>query len=176
MLNTRFEIATFAGGCFWCMVSPYEGIEGIHEVKSGYTGGHRENPTYQEVCSSDTGHYEAIQIKYDPARITYPELLDIFWKQIDPTDPAGQFHDRGQQYKTAIFYHNEEQKALAEKSKDLLEESARFNAPIATAILPASRFYDAEEYHQDYHKKHPVHYKTYKVGSGREAFIEKHWK
>ena len=175
MLNARFEIATFAGGCFWCMVSPFDGLEGILEVASGYTGGHKENPTYQEVCSRTTGHLEAIQIKYDPARIPYTELLELFWKQIDPTDPGGQFHDRGPQYQTAIFYHNEEQRIQAEESKKRLQASGRFSVPIATQILPASRFYRAEEYHQDYHKKNPGHYKAYRTGSGRAAFIEKNW-
>lgn len=175
MLNTRFEIATFAGGCFWCMVSPFDGLEGVMEVKSGYTGGRSEDPTYQEVCTGTTGHYEAIQIKFDPARMTYQQLLDIFWKQIDPTDAGGQFFDRGQQYETAIFYHNEEQKALAEESKRQLSDSKHFDKPIATEILQASRFYPAEEYHQDYHKKNPEHYKSYRVGSGRQGFIEKHW-
>lgn len=175
MLNTRFEIATFAGGCFWCMVSPFDGLEGIMEVKSGYTGGHTEDPAYREVCSGTTGHYEAIQIKYDPARITYKELLELFWKQIDPTDEGGQFYDRGSQYQTAIFYHNQEQKSQAEESKKQLEASGRFNKVITTEILPASRFYNAEEYHQDYHKKNPEHYKAYRTGSGRAGFLEKHW-
>lgn len=169
------EKATFAGGCFWCMVSPFEEQPGIEKVVSGYTGGHKENPTYEEVCSEATGHREAVQITFDPDVYPYEKLLDIFWKQIDPTDPCGQFADRGESYKTAIFYHNEEQKKLAEESKKALQESGKFNKPIATDILPASTFYPAEEYHQDYHKKNPFHYRMYRKGSGREDFIRQHW-
>jgi peptide methionine sulfoxide reductase msrA/msrB len=173
--HERQELATFAGGCFWCMVSPFEEMPGIIQVVSGYTGGHKENPTYEEVCSGTTGHYEAVQITFDPDVFPYENLLDIFWRQIDPTDPGGQFYDRGRSYQTAIFYHNEEQKRKAEASKKALEESGRFDKPIVTEILPASPFYPAEEYHQNYHKKNPLHYKMYSRGSGREAFIEKHW-
>lgn len=167
--------ATFAGGCFWCMVSPFDEQPGIIRVVSGYTGGHKENPTYEEVCSETTGHYEAVQITYDPAVFPYSKLLELFWQQIDPTDPGGQFHDRGESYRTAIFYHNEEQKQLAEESKQALEQSGRFNDPIATAILPAQPFYAAEDYHQDYHKKNSFRYSLYRRGSGRDAFIKKHW-
>ncbi|OJF18362.1 MAG: methionine sulfoxide reductase, partial [Bacillaceae bacterium G1] len=134
-----------------------------------------ENPTYEEVCSGTTGHYEAVQITYDPSVISYGQLLDIFWRQIDPTDPGGQFHDRGDSYRTAIFYHNEEQRRLAEASKRALEASGKFDKPIVTAILPAGPFYPAEDYHQDYYKKNPVHYTAYKKGSGRADFIKKHW-
>ncbi|WP_054956607.1 peptide-methionine (S)-S-oxide reductase MsrA [Paenibacillus dakarensis] len=169
------ELATFAGGCFWCMVSPFEEMPGILKVVSGYTGGHTINPTYEEVCSDTTGHYEAVQITFNPQVFPYTKLLELFWQQIDPTDAGGQFHDRGTSYRTAIFYHNDEQKQQAEASKQALEASGRFNKPIVTSILPASEFYEAEEYHQGYHKKNPSHYKRYRKGSGREDFIEAHW-
>lgn len=169
------ELATFAGGCFWCMVHPFEETQGIIKVVSGYTGGHTENPTYKEVCSEETGHYEAVQITFNPDIFSYNQLLDVYWQQIDPTDPGGQFHDRGDSYRTAIFYHNEEQKRLAEASKQALAESGRFNKPIVTEILPATEFYPAEEYHQDYHKKNPFRYKMYRMGSGRDAFIKQAW-
>jgi methionine-S-sulfoxide reductase len=174
-MSKELQKATFAGGCFWCMVKPFDEQPGIHSVLSGYTGGTKENPTYQEVCAGNTGHYEAVQITFDPAIYPYERLLDVFWMQIDPTDPGGQFYDRGQSYQTAIFYHNDEQKELAEKSKKKLEESGKFNKPIATKILPAKTFYPAEEYHQYYYKKNPLHYERYSKGSGREAFILKHW-
>lgn len=169
------QLATFAGGCFWCMVSPFEEQPGIISVVSGYTGGHTENPTYEEVCSDTTGHYEAVQITYDPDVFPYEKLLTLFWQQIDPTDPGGQFYDRGDSYRTAIFYHTEQQKELAEASKQELAESGRFQKPIVTPILPASTFYPAETYHQDYHKKNPAHYQRYRKGSGREDFIKQHW-
>ncbi|APB70673.1 peptide-methionine (S)-S-oxide reductase [Paenibacillus polymyxa] len=169
------EKATFAGGCFWCMVSPFEELPGILKVRSGYTGGHTENPTYEEVCSETTGHVEAVQITFDPQVFPYEKLLKLFWQQIDPTDEGGQFHDRGSSYQTAIFYHNEEQRIKAEASKEALAQSGRFDKPIATPILPAATFYEAEEYHQDYHKKNPAHYKRYRKGSGREDFIEQNW-
>lgn len=169
------ELATFAGGCFWCMVAPFEKMDGVIKVVSGYTGGHKENPTYKEVCSGATGHYEAVQITFDPNQISYEKLLEIFWQQIDPTDPGGQFTDRGQSYQTAIFYHDEEQRRKAEASRKALDESGRFQKPVATKILPAKTFYPAEEYHQDYHKKNPFRYALYRQGSGRDAFIKKHW-
>ncbi|KAA9021699.1 peptide-methionine (S)-S-oxide reductase MsrA [Niallia endozanthoxylica] len=175
MTNHDFELATFAGGCFWCMVKPFDQEPGIIKVESGYTGGTKENPTYQEVCSETTGHYEAVQITFDPAVYSYEKLLSIYWQQIDPTDAGGQFYDRGQSYQTAIFYHNENQKKIAEQSKQQLELSGRFLRPITTAILPAKTFYPAEEYHQRYYKKNPAHYERYQIGSGRKAFIEKHW-
>ena len=174
-MSEKRELATFAGGCFWCMVSPFEEMPGIHGVVSGYTGGHKENPTYEEVCSETTGHAEAVQITFDPEVFPYHKLLDLFWRQIDPTDAGGQFYDRGESYRTAIFYHTEEQKRLAEESKAELEASGRFDKPVATQIVPASTFYPAEEYHQDYHKKNTTHYKRYRQGSGRDAFIERHW-
>jgi peptide methionine sulfoxide reductase msrA/msrB len=170
------ELATFAGGCFWCMVSPFEEQPGIIQVISGYTGGHKPNPTYEEVCRETTGHYEAVQITFDPALFPYEKLLELYWQQIDPTDPGGQFFDRGDSYRTAIFYHTEEQRQLAEASKQALAASGRFDKPIVTQILPAGPFYPAEEYHQHFHKKNPVRYKQYRIGSGRDAFIQKYWK
>ncbi len=169
------EKAIFAGGCFWCMEAAFEEVEGVIDVISGYTGGDIPNPTYEEVSTGKTGHYEAIEVKYDPAEITYQELLDIFWQQIDPTNPVGQFADRGSQYKTAIFYHNDEQKVLAEKSKDELQKSGMFQAEIVTEILPLSEFFQAEEYHQDYYKKNPTSYEGYHIRSGRAAYIESKW-
>jgi peptide-methionine (S)-S-oxide reductase len=171
----RYELATFAGGCFWCMVKPFDQWPGIIKVVSGYTGGHVENPTYEMVKSQTTGHYEAVQITFDPEQFPYEKLLEIFWTQIDPTDDGGQFHDRGSSYRTAIFYHTEEQRILAEASKKQLAESGRFTKPIVTEILPASTFYEAEEYHQDYYKKNPEHYKEDREKSGRDQFIEKYW-
>lgn len=174
--QTKLQKATFAGGCFWCMVSPFDELPGIESIISGYTGGHVPNPTYEQVCSNTTGHLEAVQITFDPELFPYEQLLDIFWRQIDPTDPGGQFHDRGESYKTAIFYHNEEQRLKAEQSKKALEESGRFSDPIVTEIRPATTFYPAEEYHQDYHKKNPFRYKLYRQGSGRDAFIKETWR
>ncbi|GIP10886.1 peptide-methionine (R)-S-oxide reductase [Paenibacillus macerans] len=173
--NTKVELATFAGGCFWCMVSPFEELPGIHGIVSGYTGGSTVNPTYEEVCAGGTGHYEAVQIQFDPAVFPYRKLLELYWQQIDPTDEGGQFHDRGESYRTAIFYHNEEQRREAEESKLALERSGRFDKPIVTPVLPAAPFYPAEEYHQQYHKKNPLHYKLYRKSSGREDFLERHW-
>ena len=170
-----YQLATFAGGCFWCMVKPFEEMPGIIEVVSGYTGGNKENPTYQEVCSGKTGHCEAVQITFDPELFSYEKLLELFWQLIDPTDDGGQFYDRGATYRTAIFYHSEEQKQQAEASKKALSESGRFERPIVTEILPAPIFYPAEDYHQDYHKKNPDHYNQYHQGSGRGTFIAKHW-
>ncbi|WP_270180523.1 peptide-methionine (R)-S-oxide reductase MsrB [Alkalihalobacillus sp. CinArs1] len=175
MNNPKSEVATFAGGCFWCMVEPFDELPGIQSVVSGYTGGEKPYPTYEEVISKETGHVEAVQITYDPAIFPYSKLLDLFWRQIDPTDDGGQFFDRGDTYKTAIYYHNEDQQTLAEQSKTALEESGRFSKPIVTKILPAKPFYPAEDYHQDYHKKNPAHYNRYKKGSGRKAFIENNW-
>jgi len=151
------EKATFAGGCFWCMVKPFVEWDGIEKVTSGYMGGHVENPTYEQVKSGTTGHLEVVQIEFDPVVFPYEKLLEIYWMQIDPTDDGGQFHDRGENYKTAIFYHTEEQRILAEKSKKQLEESGRFKKPIVTEIRPAAPFYEAEDYHQDYYKKKIPH-------------------
>ncbi|WP_191561060.1 peptide-methionine (R)-S-oxide reductase MsrB [Metabacillus idriensis] len=169
------ELATFAGGCFWCMVHPFDELPGIEKVTSGYTGGHKENPTYEEVCRETTGHYEAVQITFNPEIFPYERLLELFWQQIDPTDPGGQFYDRGDSYRTAIFYHSPEQQQLAEESKKKLSESGRFEKPIATEILPAKPFYEAEEYHQQYYQKSPVRYNQYRKGSGRDAYIKDHW-
>ncbi|ULO09086.1 peptide-methionine (S)-S-oxide reductase MsrA [Paenibacillus sp. 19GGS1-52] len=174
-IGSKTEKATFAGGCFWCMVTPFEELPGIIEVVSGYTGGHTVNPTYEEVCSETTGHVEAVQITFDPDIFPYSKLLELFWQQIDPTDAGGQFYDRGTSYGTAIFTHSEEQLQQAEASKVALQESGRFTKPIVTPILPAVAFYRAEEYHQGYHHKNPAHYKRYRKGSGRDAFIENHW-
>jgi peptide methionine sulfoxide reductase msrA/msrB len=168
--------ATFAGGCFWCIESAFDELEGVKEAVSGYTGGKTTNPTYTEVCSGKTGHYEAVQVTFDSNKITYKELVDIFWQQIDPTDPTGQFADKGSQYKTAIFYRNEEQKRIAEESKKALEKSGKFDKPIVTEIKEASEFYPAEDYHQDYYKTCPIKYQNYKIGSGRESFLKRVWK
>ena len=173
MENDGTALATFAGGCFWCMVQPFAKLEGVRQVVAGYTGGHVERPTYEQVCSGKTGHYEAVQVAYDPSVVSYDKLLDTFWMQIDPTDPSGQFADKGSQYKTAIFYHEDAQRKAAEESKAALDRSDRLKRPVATQILPASQFYPAEEYHQDYYKKNPEHYARYKVGSGRQAFVRK---
>ena len=170
------EKATFAGGCFWCIESAFDELEGVKEAVSGYTGGKTKNPTYTEVCSGNTGHHEAVQVTFNSDKITYKELVEIFWQQIDPTDPTGQFADKGSQYKTAIFYHNEEQKEIAEESKKALDKSGKFDKPIVTEIKEATEFYLAEEYHQNYYKTCPVKYQNYKVGSGRESFLKKIWK
>lgn len=169
------QYATFAGGCFWCMVKPFDKYEGVYSVVSGYTGGDIPNPSYELVCSETTGHREAVQIEFDDEIISYRDLLNIFWRQIDPTDRGGQFFDRGESYQTAIFYHSEEQHREAEKSKLELEQSGKFTKSIATDILPAKPFYLAEEGHQDYYKKNPEHYTRYSVGSGRERFKTENW-
>ena len=158
-VNGDLETATFAGGCFWCMEPPFEMLDGVEDVISGYTGGDMENPSYEEVVSGMTGHYEAVQISYDPERITYEELLDVYWRQIDPTDEGGQFVDQGSQYRTAIFYHNQAQKEQAENSRLQLEESGKYDKPVVTQVLPYTEFYPAEDYHQDYYQKNPTRYK-----------------
>ena len=173
--NMNKKIATFAGGCFWCVEQPFDKLKGVIESISGYTGGHEVSPTYEDVSAGTTGHLESVRIVYDPALIKYEQLLDLFWKQIDPTDPGGQFADRGHQYATAIFYHDEDQKKIAEKSKSKLDGSGIYGNPVVTRILPAGKFYAAEEYHQDYASKHPVKYKTYKHLSGRTPYIKKLW-
>lgn len=165
--------ATFAGGCFWCVEADFEKIGGIAAVVSGYTGGFKENPAYEEVSSGRTGHVEAVQVYFDPEKVSYSTLLDVFWKSIDPTDAGGQFVDRGQQYTPAIFYHDDEQKRLAEESKKEMQKF--FDKPIVTKILKLEKFYPAEEYHQDYYKKNPVRYKFYRGSSGRDRFLEKEW-
>lgn len=175
MSDRRYEVAIFAGGCFWCMVSPFHVFDGIIDVKSGYIGGHVINPTYKDVKTQTSGHYEAVRIVYDPELVTFDKLLEAFWMQIDPTDPDGQFHDRGPSYRTAVFYTTSEQKEKAAASKQALDGSRRFSDPIVTKILPATTFYDAEEYHQDFYKKSPDEYKADRKISGRDEFIKKHW-
>jgi len=167
--------ATFAGGCFWCMQPPFDGLDGVISTTVGYTGGHTRNPTYEEVESGGTGHTEAIQITYDPKKIGYAKLLDVFWHNIDPLTPNGQFCDLGTQYRSAIFYHNDEQKRLAEESKKTLETSGRVQEPIVTEIVPASAFYPAEDYHQGYYRKNPVRYHYYRYRCGRDQRLDKLW-
>ncbi|MAG47021.1 methionine sulfoxide reductase [archaeon] len=169
------EIATFAGGCFWCIESVFEEYPQVKKAISGYTGGSEENPKYSEVASGQTSHFEAVQVYYNPKEISYKDLLEIFWRQIDPTDNEGSFVDRGSQYRSAIFYHNEEQKQFAEISKAELQNSNKFNKQIVTEILPLKEFYQAEEYHQDYHTKNPVRYKFYRFNSGRDQYRDKTW-
>ncbi len=169
------ETAILAGGCFWCVEADFDKVEGVISTTSGYTGGHLENPTYKQVSAGGTGHVEAVKIEFDPAKISYSQLLDIFWRTIDPTVKDRQFCDYGSQYRSEIFYLNEEQKALAEKSKAELEKTKPFKEPIVTAITPASTFYPAEEYHQDYHNKNPIRYKYYRWGCGRDKRLEELW-
>jgi peptide-methionine (S)-S-oxide reductase len=171
----KYEIATFAGGCFWCMISPFKKVQGVLDTRSGYTGGHVENPTYKEVKAQTTGHYEAVQIAFDPNVVSYEKLLQVFWRQIDPMDAEGQFQDRGESYRAAIFYENEEQKIKAETSKRDLEQLKKFERPIVTEILPAAVFYPAEEYHQDFYVKSPLEYFEDRKKSGRDEFIQKYW-
>ncbi|MGD2116533.1 MAG: peptide-methionine (S)-S-oxide reductase MsrA [Acidobacteriota bacterium] len=171
----ELEEATFAGGCFWCMEPPFEKLDGVAEVVSGYTGGEEVDPTYEEVSSGQTGHREAVRVTYDPSKVGYEKLLKVFWRSIDPTDAGGQFADRGSQYETGIFYHDDEQKRLAEHSKQELAASGRFEEPIVTEILPAGPFYAAEDYHQDYYEKNADHYERYREGSGRGPFLREVW-
>ena len=173
--SKNYKTATFAGGCFWCVESDFEKVDGVIEAISGYTGGDEPDPTYKQVSAGATGHTEAVQVHYDPDKITYKELLDVFWRHVDPTDAGGQFVDRGSQYRPAIFYHDEEQKRMAEESKLELEKSGRFNKPITTEIVPLGEFYTAEEYHQDYYSKNPLRYKMYRYGSGRDQFLSSTW-
>ena len=172
-MSENYATATFAGGCFWCVEADFEKLEGVVEVISGYSGGQLENPTYEQVSAGGSGHVEAIEVVYDPKRVSYKELLDFFWRHVDPTDPGGQFVDRGPQYRTVIFYHDEEQKRLAEESRRELEISGRFQKPVATEIIPFSKFYKAEDYHQNYYRKNPLRYKYYRSASGRDQFLEK---
>ena len=175
MQKSALETATFAGGCFWCMQPPFDKTKGVVATVVGYTGGKEKNPTYEQVSSSQTGHRESIQVKYDPAQVSYEQLLDVFWHGFDPTQANGQFADIGPQYRAAIFYHSEEQKRLAEESKRKLAQSGKFSKPIVTEILPAGPFYAAEEYHQKYYLKNPEEYRRYAVGSGRYPFLERTW-
>jgi peptide methionine sulfoxide reductase msrA/msrB len=168
-------IATFAGGCFWCLEADFKKVPGVVDVISGYTGGKAENPSYEEVSTGKTGHVEAVQVYYDPSKVTYKELLEFFWRHIDPTDADGQFVDRGTQYRSAVFYHDEEQKRLAEELKEALSKSGRFAKPIVTQILPFTRFYEAEDYHQDYHQTQPFRYTYYRRSSGRDQFLKERW-
>ena len=172
----NLEIATFAGGCFWCTESDFEKVKGVKEAISGYTGGNSPDPSYSEVSSGGTGHTEAVQVYYDPKIVSYEQLLEVFWRHINPTDPGGQFVDRGSQYRSEIFYHNDTQKMLAEASKKTLEKSMVFDKPIVTPITRFEKFYTAEKYHQDYYKRNPLRYKYYRFGSGRDQFLEKAWK
>ncbi len=169
------ELATFAGGCFWCVEAPFEGIDGVITVISGYAGGKEKNPTYGEVSGGKTSHKEAVQITFDPEVISYSELVDIFWQTYDPTDVGGSFYDRGSQYESAIFFHDAAQKKVADESKKLLDKSGKFEKPIATPLVKYTNFYPAEEYHQDYYKKSSVEYYAYRNGSGRDKFIKDHW-
>jgi peptide methionine sulfoxide reductase msrA/msrB len=174
--DMKQEKAIVAGGCFWCIESAFKDIPGVTEAVSGYIGGKKAKPTYDEVSMGSTGHYEAVEVTYDPSQVSYEEILNVFWRDIDPTDEEGQFADRGSQYHTAIFYLNDEQKRIAEESKSKLEKSGMFKKPIATKILKADTFYPAEEYHQNYSEKEPDHYKRYSIGSGRVDFVEETWK
>jgi len=173
--DRNLSVATFAGGCFWCVEAGFEEVPGVVEAVSGYTGGNAKDPTYEQVSSGSTGHLESVEVYYDPKRISYEGLLAAFWRMIDPTDAGGQFVDRGGQYTTAIFYHDGQQKRAAEKSRDALQASGRYDKPIVTAIRPAGSFYPAEDYHQDYHTKNPIRYKFYRYRSGRDQYLEKTW-
>jgi len=168
-------VATFAGGCFWCMEPPYDKLPGVVATISGYTGGRKPNPTYEEVSSGSTGHAESVTVVYDPKKVTYEKLLDVFWHNIDPTVKDRQFCDGGNQYRTAIFYHDEAQRKAAEASKAALEKSKPFKEPIVTEIVMAGPFYPAEEYHQDFYKKNPVRYQLYRSGCGRDARLKQLW-
>ena len=174
-MDKNLQKGTFAGGCFWCLQPLFDKLDGVISTASGYIGGYTEHPTYAEICTGTTGHAEAVEVVYDPFRVTYRRLLEVFWRNIDPTTPDRQFVDVGSQYRTAIFYHNDRQRKIAEASKAALEASGRFTAEIVTQIVPASVFYRAEAYHQDYYKKSPVQYYFYRAGSGRDTYIEKIW-
>jgi peptide-methionine (S)-S-oxide reductase len=167
--------ATFAGGCFWCMEAPFDAVRGVVSTTSGYTGGQTRNPTYEMVSSGGTGHAESVQVLYDPGKVTYAQLLDVFWHNIDPLVKNAQFCDHGTQYRSAIFFHDEEQQRLAEQSKMALEESKRFPKPIVTEIVAASVFYAAEEYHQDFYKRNPDRYMSYRQGCGRDRRLKELW-
>ncbi len=168
-------VATFAGGCFWCMEPPFDKLDGVLATTSGYTGGSKVDPTYEEVSAGGTGHFEAVQITYDPAKVSYDRLLEVFWRNVDPLDAGGQFCDRGEQYRTAIFVHDEEQRRLAEQSKQALVDSKRLDGPIVTEIVTAGPFYPAEEYHQDYYEKNPLRYKFYRWNCGRDQRLAQVW-
>lgn len=169
------EEAIFAGGCFWCMEPPFEKLEGVFSVVSGYTGGKVSNPTYKQVSAGRTQHVEAVRVIYNPEAVSYEQLLEVFWKSFDPTDDYGQFADRGPQYRAGVYYKSESQKLQAERSKQILAKSERFDKPIVTPVLPAGQFWEAEAYHQDYYKKNAAHYNRYRIGSGRAGFLKKYW-
>src|SRR6266581_3945031 len=173
--SRRLQKATFAGGCFWCMEEALDKVDGVVSTTSGYTGGQKPNPTYEEVSAGGTGHAESVQVLFDPSKISYEKLLNVFWHNIDPTTPDRQFCDKGRQYRSAIFYHNENQKRLAEESKKLLEQSKAFKEAIVTEIMPAAEFYPAEEYHQDFYQKNPFRYKFYKYSCGRAQRLQELW-
>jgi len=172
-MEKQTEKAVFAGGCFWCMTPPFEKLDGVIKVVSGYTGGTGENPTYEDYAEKH--HIEAVEVTYDPAKVSYKQLLDLFWEQVDPTDPGGQFCDRGPQYRPAVFYAGDEQKRLAEISKNEIAKSGKFGKPLTIEIIKASKFYPAEDYHQDYYKKNPLRYKYYRFSCGRDKYLEKVW-
>ena len=176
LASSYYKKATFAGGCFWCMEAPFEALDGVVEVISGYSGGTVNRPTYKQVTGGMTGHLEVVQVSYNPQKVSYGTLLKIFWQNIDPTDGGGQFGDRGSQYQTAIFYHSNEQRKQAEASRSALDASGKFDKRIATDVIRYDEFWPAEDYHQDYYRKNPKYYKRYKVGSGRDGYIKKTWK
>jgi len=173
--NEGLQLATFAGGCFWCMEPPFDKLEGVISTTSGYTGGHKKNPTYRQVTAGNTGHAESVQVLFDPEKITYPELLYVFWRNIDPTTKDRQFCDYGTQYRTGIFYHDDEQKIQAEISRTEIEKWKPFKGPIVTMINPLSTFYPAEDFHQDYYKKNPIRYKFYRFACGRDLQLKDLW-
>jgi peptide methionine sulfoxide reductase msrA/msrB len=175
VFSSQTQLATFAGGCFWCVEAPFEEVDGVISVVSGYSGGDEKNPTYAQVSSGKTSHRESIQIIFDPAVVSYSELVDIFWQTFDPTDVGGSFFDRGSQYESAIFYHDDNQRKVAEESKARLDKSGKFKKPIATPVIKYTNFYEAEKYHQDYYKKNPDDYNSYKIGSGRQECILTNW-
>jgi peptide methionine sulfoxide reductase msrA/msrB len=173
LAQAKTETATFAGGCFWCMTPPFEKLDGVLKVTAGYADGQGENPTYDDY--GDKGYTEGVQVDYDPSKITYAQLVDVFWKQVNPTDPDGQFVDRGPHYRAAIFYHNQAEKRAAEKSRDDLNKSGRYDKPIVVPIKKFTNFYAAEDYHQDFYKKNPMHYDLYHMNSGRDEYLDKIW-
>lgn len=175
MAENRLMKATFAGGCFWCMEPPFDELEGVVSTISGYAGGHMDHPTYEQVSAGGTGHAEAMQVTFDPQKVSYQKLLEVFWANVDPLDKGGQFCDRGDQYRTAIFYHDETQKRLAEESKMALETSGKLSRAVVTQIVPLTKFFPAEDYHQDYYKKNPIRYKIYRYGCGRDARLKEVW-
>ncbi len=172
---TKTAVATFAGGCFWCVEADFDKVDGVISTTSGYIGGTLDNPTYKQVSAGGTGHAEAVEIVFDPARVSYEKLLDVFWRNIDPVAKDRQFCDEGDSYRSAIFFHGEDQRRLAEASKQMLESSGKFGEPIATEITAAGRFFKAEDYHQDYYRKHPAKYKYYRWGCGRDQRLEELW-